>query len=56
VYKKIKDPTDISEWAIEKLVSDMEKRIKGKNASKEKGTKFARPNHVEEKTDVVTLT
>ena len=55
VYKAVKEPEDIAEWAVEKLVNDMEKRIKGKNAGKS-GTKFAKPNYQEEKTDVVTLT
>jgi len=55
VYKAVKEAEDIAEWAVEKLVNDMEKRIKGKNAGKGKG-KFAKPNYQEEKTDVVTLT
>jgi hypothetical protein len=39
---------------MEKLVNDMEKRIKGKKSGKSK-SKFARPNKEDKITDVVTL-
>jgi len=39
VYKAVKEPEDIAEWAIAKLVNDMEKKIKG---GKGKGNKFVK--------------
>jgi protein disulfide-isomerase A6 len=55
VYKAVKESADIAEWAIENLVNDVEKRIKGDKAGKSK-KKFAKPGPVDDTpTDVVTL-
>ena len=54
VYKAVKESADIAEWAIEKLVTEVEKRIKGDKAGKSK-KKFAKTSQVEVPTDVVTL-